>query len=48
MRGIPIRQVQEWLGHGSIVVTMKYAHLSKGVGDDLIQRLNPKPPEEGA
>jgi hypothetical protein len=30
------------------VVTMKYAHLSKGVGDDLIQRLNPKPPEEGA
>jgi site-specific recombinase XerD len=22
MRGIPIRQVQEWLGHGSIVVTI--------------------------
>jgi site-specific recombinase XerD len=29
MRCIPIRQVQERLGHGSIVVTMRYAHLSR-------------------
>lgn len=43
MRGIPIRQVQEWLGHGSIVVTMRYAHLAEGVGDSLIQRLAPAP-----
>ena len=43
MRGIPIPQIQQWLGHSSIVVTMRYAHLSRGVGDDLIQRLNPTP-----
>ena len=43
MRGIPIRQVQEWLGHGSIVVTMRYAHLAHGIGDDLIRRLAPTP-----
>ena len=43
MRGIPIRQVQEWLGHASIVMTMRYAHLSKSVGDGLIQRLAPNP-----
>jgi integrase len=43
MRGVPIRQVQEWLGHGSIVVTMRYAHLTEGLGDNLIQRLAPAP-----
>ena len=43
MHGVPIRQVQEWLGHGSIVVTMRYAHLAEGIGDELIQRLAPTP-----
>ena len=43
MKGVPIRQVQEWLGHGSIVVTMRYAHLARGVGDELIRRLSPDP-----
>ena len=43
MRGIPMRQVQEWLGHGSIVVTMRYSHLAHGIGDDLIRRLAPPP-----
>ncbi|EDM74262.1 Phage integrase [Plesiocystis pacifica SIR-1] len=41
MRGIPMRQVQEWLGHSSIVVTMRYAHLADGMGDAMIQRLDP-------
>jgi integrase len=45
MRGIPIRQVQDWLGHGSIVVTMRYAHLAEGLGDDLIRRLAPPSPD---
>jgi integrase len=45
MRGIPMRQVQEWLGHGSIVVTMRYSHLAAGIGDDLIRRL--APPQDG-
>ena len=43
MRGISIRQVQEWMGHGSVVVTMKYAHLAQSHGDELIQRLCPDP-----
>jgi integrase len=43
MRGIPIRQIQEWMGHADINVTMRYAHLSQGVGDELIQRLAPRP-----
>jgi len=43
MRGIPMRQIQAWLGHSSIVVTMRYAHLAEGIGDELIQRLNSTP-----
>ena len=41
MCGVPMRQVQEWLGHFSIEVTMRYAHLSEGIGDELIRRLAP-------
>jgi integrase len=29
-KGVPIKAVQELLGHGSIVVTMRYAHLAPG------------------
>ena len=45
MRGIPLRQVQEWLGHKSITQTMRYAHLAAGHGDDLIHRLAGGPPQ---
>jgi site-specific recombinase XerD len=31
--GVPIRQVQEWLGHSTI--TMRYAHLAPGSGDAI-------------
>ena len=31
------------MGHGSMVVTMKYAHLAQSHGDELIQRLCPDP-----
>ncbi|WP_232296462.1 tyrosine-type recombinase/integrase [Plesiocystis pacifica] len=50
MRGVPMRQVQEWLGHQSITTTMRYAHLSRGYGDELIKRLAPENPhgEDGA
>lgn len=27
MRGVPIRNVQSWLGHASVTETEKYAHL---------------------
>lgn len=32
MRGVPIRTVQAWLGHSSIVMTEKYSHLSPDYG----------------
>jgi len=38
--GVPLRQVQEWLGHGSIQMTMRYSHLSPSGGRDLIRLLD--------
>jgi len=46
MRGVPIRQVQEWLGHGSVIETMRYTHLAEGHGDELIKLLAPEPIRE--
>lgn len=40
MRGLPIRRIQEWLGHSSIQMTMRYAHLSPGGDADLIALLD--------
>ena len=39
-RGVPLRQVQEWLGHSTITMTMRYAHLAPGGGADLIRALD--------
>ncbi len=36
MAGVPIRQVQEWMGHATITMTMRYAHLAPGGGAELI------------
>lgn len=47
MRGIPIRQVQEWMGHASVLETMRYSHLAEGHGDELIQRMAPPSPAPG-
>jgi integrase len=30
--GTPLRQVQEWLGHSTILMTMRYSHLAPGGG----------------
>jgi integrase len=38
-RGVPLRQVQEWLGHSTITMTMRYAHLAPGGGAELIRAL---------
>nr|WP_280523978.1 site-specific integrase [Enhygromyxa salina] len=43
MRGVPLKLVQEWMGHATISMTMRYAHLAEGIGDDMIQRLAPRP-----
>jgi site-specific recombinase XerD len=37
--GVPLRQVQEWLGHSTIGTTMRYAHPAPGSGARLIRAL---------
>ncbi len=39
MAGVPIIQVQQWMGHSTIAMTMRYAHLSPGAGADWIRML---------
>lgn len=35
--GVPLRQVQDWLGHSTINMTMRYGHLAPGGGANLIR-----------
>ncbi len=39
MAGVDLRQVQQFLGHSSIVMTMRYAHLSPEHGQAAIEKL---------
>jgi len=39
MAGVDLRQVQQFLGHSSIVMTMRYAHLSPEHGKAAIEKL---------
>jgi integrase len=39
MGGVPLRLVQDWLGHSTINMTMRYSHLSPGHGAELIRML---------
>ena len=43
MAGVDIRTVQELMGHQTLTMTMRYAHLSPGHRLDAVQRLNPAP-----
>lgn len=40
MRGVPLKTVQELLGHASIEMTMRYAHLSPDVKRDAVSFLD--------
>ena len=40
MKGVPLKAVQELLGHASIEMTMRYAHLAPGVTRDAVQLLD--------
>jgi integrase len=42
MRGVPLELVQEWMGHATINMIMRYAHLAEGIGHELINRLAPE------
>ena len=43
MAGVDLRAVQELLGHKTIAMTVRYAHLSPGHQLDAVQRLNQTP-----
>jgi integrase len=38
--GTPLRQVQEWMGHSTIMMTMRYAHLAPGGGREFLALLH--------
>jgi integrase len=40
MKNIPIPQIQVWLGHATINMTMRYAHLAPGSGAHYIKALD--------
>jgi len=40
MRGVPLKAVQELMGHATIEMTMRYAHLSPGVRRDAVNLLD--------
>lgn len=47
MAGVPLKAIQELLGHSTIEMTMRYAHLSPTVHLDAVARLDAAPPELG-
>lgn len=38
--GVPLRRIQEWLGHSTIHMTMRYAHLAPSGDADLLATLD--------
>jgi integrase len=38
--GVPLPQIQAWMGHSTITMTMRYAHLAPGTGNQWIERLD--------
>jgi integrase len=46
MRGAPLKAVQELLGHATIEMTMRYAHLSPDTRRDAVALLDLGAPRE--
>jgi site-specific recombinase XerD len=40
MKGVPLKVIQELLGHATIEMTMRYAHLSPEVKQEAVQLLD--------
>ncbi len=47
MRGVPLEAVQELLGHSTMEMTMRYAHLSPDVRRDAVTKLDDPLPKRG-
>ena len=45
MRGVSLKAVQELLGHATIEMTMRYAHLSPDVRRNAVRLLDLDPPD---
>ncbi len=48
MRGVPLKAVQELLGHATMEMTMRYAHLSPNVTRNAVQVLDEPAPFDSA
>jgi site-specific recombinase XerD len=42
MRGVPLKVVQELMGHAAIEMTMRYAHLSPESKREAVKLLGPQ------
>jgi len=47
MAGVPLPQIQQWLGHSTVTMTMRYAHLAPGGGAEWIKALDVVGPVHG-
>jgi integrase len=48
MRGVPLKAVQELLGHADIRMTMRYSHLAPEVKRDAVALLDGDPASRGS
>jgi integrase len=48
MAGVGLRAIQDALGHKSIAMTVRYSHLAPDFLLDVVERLVPKPADNGA
>jgi site-specific recombinase XerD len=48
MRGLPLKAVQELLGHATMEMTLRYAHLAPDVRCDAVRLLDRPAPNMGA
>lgn len=46
MRGVPMKAVQELLGHATMEMTMRYSHLSPNVKHDAVRALDEAPQDQ--
>ena len=47
MRGVPLKVIQELMGHASMEMTLKYAHLSPETKQNAVQVLDQPAPQSG-